>query len=222
MRKKYIYSTPISPLNIQGIKRPARPPSAVRRWGVFSLRESPGCADIYLCACPHIFYSNPREFCRETVDARPQKRARMNGQNHRQKQKRMVIKTHSRDDTERIPKCLSPESVNTVWIFLFYLWGKCILKYFPPEPRPGKRDIFSPLGSGSTAGGWRIQPYSEGFPLPRAEPRGSEPQGGKGLTTSECTPSPKLLGKNIQKNNQFFFPAAGPYWMSLKKVLNAR
>lgn len=46
---------------------------------------------------------------------------------------------------------------------------------------------------------------------PGAEPRGSEPQGGKGLTASECTPSPKLLGKNIQKNNQFFFPAAGPY-----------
>lgn len=156
MRKKYIYSTPISPFNVQAIKRPARPPSAVRRWGVFSLRESPGCADIYLCACAHIFYSNPREFCRETVDARPQKCARMNGQNYRQKQKRMVIKTHSRDDTERIPKCLSPESVNTVWIFLFYLCGKCILKYFPPEPRAGKRDNFASREKGYffPAGKW--------------------------------------------------------------------
>lgn len=36
-------------------------------------------------------------------------------------QKRMLIKTQSRNDIERIPKCPFPESVNRVWIFLFYL-----------------------------------------------------------------------------------------------------
>lgn len=35
-------------------------------------------------------------------------------------QKRMLIKTQSRKDTERIPKRPFPESLNWVWIFLFY------------------------------------------------------------------------------------------------------
>lgn len=35
-------------------------------------------------------------------------------------QKRMLIKTQSRKDIERIPKRPFPESLNWVWIFLFY------------------------------------------------------------------------------------------------------
>lgn len=127
-------------------------------------------------------------------------------------QKRMVVKTRSRNGLERISKCPSPESVNGLWIcfVLFCFEGPGNLKHFPPELAPGKGHL-SPQRSGQPprGAGFRLSPRDSR--CPGAEPQGSEPQGGKGLTAPECTPSPKLLGKNIQKNNQFFFPAAGPY-----------
>lgn len=183
---------------------------------------SPGCAEVVLpvvtflivihgSSAERLLMPDPKNVLMCTNERR-----RLQSQ-----QKRMLIKTQSRNDIERIPKCPLPESVNRVWIILFYFWGKGILKHFPPEPCPGK-GYFSSLRSGSPPGGGGFSLIPRDSRCPGAEPRGSEPQGGKGLTTSECTPSPKLLGKNIQKNNQFFFPAAGPYWMSLKKVLNAR
>lgn len=76
-------------------------------------------------------------------------------------QKRMDVKTRSRNDLERISKCPSPESVNGLWICFVLFLRTWQFKTFSAGAGAGKGASLP-----ATEGGW-IQPQPEGFPLPR-------------------------------------------------------